>query len=105
MFKRPVRGPPLALTALAGATAAASRLVARGAVTIDTGIGRRLQPLGPLSWKIAASRETVFDVIAAPCLQRTPHALRNKLKVWERGSDMALASQFTPLGRYCVTTT
>ena len=102
---RPRPRPLLALTALAGAAAAASRLVARGTVTVDTGIGRRLQPLGPLSWQIAASRETVFDVIAAPYLQRTPVALRHKLEVWERGSDTALAAHFTPLGRDGVTTT
>ena len=40
--------------------------------------------------------ETVFDVIAAPYLGRTPRALAGKLAVWERGSDMALAAHFTP---------
>ena len=41
------------------------RLLARGALTIDIGVGRRLRPLGPLTWTISAPPELVFDVIAA----------------------------------------
>ncbi len=76
------------------------RLVATAAVTIDVGIGRRLRPLGPVAWRIAAPPEMVFDVVADPYLRRTPHALQDKLQVWARGSDMALAAHFTktPLG-------
>lgn len=48
-----------------------------------------------MSWEIAAPREIVFDVIAGPYLGRTPHALEEKLQVWERGSDMVLASHLT----------
>lgn len=72
------------------------RLVASGAVTVDLGIGRSVRPLGPVSWTIAAPREVVFDVVADPYLRRTPRALGEKLDVWERGSDMALAAHFTP---------
>jgi hypothetical protein len=43
--------------------------------------------LGPLRMSIAAPRETVFDVIAAPYLGRTPRAMGAKLDVLERGSD------------------
>jgi Polyketide cyclase / dehydrase and lipid transport len=71
------------------------RLVARGDLTIDLGLGRRLQPLGPLEFEIAAPRELVFDVIAAPYLGKTPRALADELEVWERGSDMVLAAHFT----------
>jgi hypothetical protein len=67
----------------------------RGALTIDLGVGRRTQPLGPLVQRIAAPREVVFEVIAAPYLGRTPRALADKLQVWERGSDMVLAEHFT----------
>jgi hypothetical protein len=73
----------------------AYRLLARGALTLDLDLGRRLQPLGPLVWTIAASPELVFDVIAAPYLGRTPRALADKLQVWERGSDMVLAAHLT----------
>jgi Polyketide cyclase / dehydrase and lipid transport len=71
------------------------RLLAGGAVTIDLGVGRRVRSLGPLRWHIAAGREIVFDVIADPYLGRTPRALEDKLRVWERGSDMVLAAHFT----------
>lgn len=77
----------------------AFRLVASGAVTVDTGVGRRVRPLGPVSWQIAASRETVFDVIARPYLGRTPRALQDKLRVWERTSDMVLAEHLTQVAR------
>ena len=89
------RGTLAALTALAGF--GAYRLVARGAATIDVGVGRRVRGLGPRSWDIAADRELVFDVIADPYLGRTPRALEDKLAVWERGSDMVLAAHFTPV--------
>jgi hypothetical protein len=75
----------------------AYRLLASGALTIDVGIGRRTRNLGPVSWQIAAAPETVFDVIAWPYLGRTPRALQDKLEVWERGTDMALAAHFTPV--------
>ena len=39
----------------------------------------------------------VFDVIAGPYLGRTPRGLGEKLKVWERGTDMVLAAHFTPV--------
>lgn len=73
-------------------------LALRGSLTIDLGVGRRVRPLGPIRVSIAAPRETVFDVIAAPYLHKTPRAMRHKLEVLERGSDMALAAYHTPLG-------
>jgi len=80
-----------------------SRLLARGALTIDTGIGRRIRQLGPVDFEISAPREVVFDVIAAPYLGRTPRALGGELEVLERGSDMVLAAHFTEVK--CGTTT
>jgi hypothetical protein len=81
----------------------AYRLVASGALTLDLDVGRRLQPLGPLDWTIAAPPELVFDIIAAPYLGRTPRALAEKLQVWERGSDLVLAAHLTQVK--CGTTT
>lgn len=95
----------LRVGALVAGAAAGYALVVRGALTLDLGIGRSLRPLGPLRMHIAAPRETVFDVIAAPYLGRTPRAMADKLQVWERGSDMALAAHFTPVGRGLVATT
>jgi hypothetical protein len=71
------------------------RLYASGAITVDTGVGRRVRDLGPLTWQIAADRETVFDVIASPYLGKTPRSMKEHLHVWERGTDMALAAHFT----------
>jgi hypothetical protein len=79
-------------------------LLVRGELTLDLGVGRRLRPLGPIERTIAAPPETVFDVIAAPYLERTPRALQGKLDVWERGSDMALAAHMTTTGRVTTTT-
>ncbi len=73
----------------------AYRWYASGAVTIDSGVGRRIRGLGPVTWKITADRETVFDVIAGPYLGQTPRSMKNQLDVWERGTDMVLAAHFT----------
>ena len=67
----------VSLAAAAGGYA----LLVRGALTLDLGIGRRVRPLGPITRTIAAPPETVFDVIAAPYLGRTPRALAGKLEV------------------------
>jgi hypothetical protein len=79
-------------------------LLIRGALTLDLGIGRTTQPLGPAAWTVAAPPEVVFDVIAGPYLGRTPRALQEKLELWERGSDMVLAAHFTPVWRLRATT-
>jgi hypothetical protein len=79
-------------------------LVVRGALTLDLGLGRRVRPLGPIRLEVAAPAETVFDVIADPYLAKTPRALRSKLEVLERGSDMVVAAHHTPAGRLTATT-
>src|SRR5712691_5063406 len=94
----------LSAAVVLGGTATAYRLLVRGALTLDVGVGRSVQPLGPLSWHIAASPETVFDLIAAPYLGRTPRALQQKLEVWVRATDMVLAAHHTPV-RNAITTT
>jgi len=94
----------LSLTALGAAAGAGYALVVRGALTLDLGIGRRTRPLGPIKIVIEASPETVFDVIAAPYLGKTPRAMQSKLEVLERGSDMVLAAHFTRVGRLTATT-
>ena len=98
---------------LAGSLAAAGGmaglgyyLTVTGKLTADTGWGRRVRPLGPVSVQISAPAETVFDVIAAPYLGRTPRAMASKLRVLERGTDMVLAEHYTPVhgGRLTATT-
>jgi Polyketide cyclase / dehydrase and lipid transport len=93
----------LAAAAVAGAVG--YRLVVGGELTLDTGLGRHIRPLGPLTFTIAAPRETVFDVIAAPYLGRTPRAIAEEIEVLERGGDMVLAAHRTPVGGRMVATT
>lgn len=87
--------PVVAGCALALGLRRAYRLLASGALTLDLGVGRRPQALGPVVQPIGAPPEVVFEVIAAPYLRRTPRALADKLQVYERGSDMVLAAHFT----------
>jgi hypothetical protein len=89
-----------AVAAVAGLWA----LLVRGSLGLDVGVGRRLRPLGPLTVSVDASRETVFEVISAPYLGRTPKALGDKLRVLERGSDMVLAAHFTEVRGLVATT-
>jgi hypothetical protein len=96
--------PIIAASALAFGLLKVYRLLASGALTLDLGIGRRLQPLGPLLETIGGPPDVVFDMIAAPYLGRTPRALADKLEVWEQASDMVLAAHFTQV-RCGITTT
>jgi hypothetical protein len=59
-------------------------LVVTGKLTIDTGWGRRVRPLGPCGVQVAAPAATVFDVIAAPYLGRTSRAMAGQLRVLQR---------------------
>ena len=92
---RRIASLPWVLAAAAGGYA----LVVRGALTLDLGVGRRVRPLGPITRTIAAPPDIVFDTIASPYLHRTPRAMDDKLRVWERGTDMVLAQHLTSTGR------
>ncbi|APU43433.1 SRPBCC family protein [Streptomyces sp. TN58] len=98
-------GRLMAVGAMGGAAAGYVGLVT-GAVPLDLGVGRRTRPLGPQHVVIAAPRETVFEVIAQPYLGRATRAMREKVAVLERGSDMVLAAHRTPVagGRLTATT-
>jgi len=96
----------LTLAAAAGGGVVAGYLgLVTGALAPDVGVGRRTRPLGPQAVDIAASREAVFEVIAQPYLGRTTRAMREKVRVLERGSDMVLAAHFTPVAGGRLTTT
>jgi hypothetical protein len=88
----------LAVGAAAGGGLVAGYLgLVSGAVSLDVAVGRRVRPLGRQIVDIAAPRDVVFDVVARPYLGRTPRAMREKLRVLERGSDLVLAEHYTPL--------
>ena len=72
-------------------------LVVTGKLTLDTGWGRRVRPLGPFAVEVGAPAATVFDVIAGPYLGRTPRAMAGKLQVLDRGAGMVLAEHYTPV--------
>ena len=80
-------------------------LTVTGKLTLDTGMARRVRPLGPLTIRVAAPVDVVFDVIAQPYLGRTPRAMAGKLRVLERGSNMVLAEHYTPVHGSRITTT
>jgi hypothetical protein len=80
-------------------------LAVRGDLTLDVGWGRTRRPLGPFGVDVAARKETVFAVIADPYLDRTPHAMADKLQVIEKGSDMVLAAHHTRVGKKLIATT
>src|SRR5918994_4827489 len=86
---------PVRAAAATSLLAVGAGLVSRAGLTLDIGVGRRLRPLGPIALEIAAAPDVVFDVIAAPYLERTPRAMRGKLEVLERGADLVLAAHFT----------
>ncbi len=89
----------LATAALAAATAAGGYVgLVTGRLSLDLRIGRRTRPLGPIEVDIAAPRETVFAVAAAPYAERRPRALREKVDILERTDRMVLAAHHTPVG-------
>jgi hypothetical protein len=69
-----------------------------GRLTLDLGIGRRTRPLGPRHLDIAAPRETVFAVAAAPYADRQTRAMREKVEILERAGQMVLAAHRTAVG-------
>lgn len=88
------------LASAAGAAGVAGYVgLVTAVVPVDLGVGRRRRPLGPLSVRISADRDTVFDVLAAPYLGRQTRALADKIQILERGSDMVLAAHRTPVHR------
>jgi Polyketide cyclase / dehydrase and lipid transport len=92
-----IRGGAAAAAAAGGLAGLGYYLVVTGKLTIDTGWGRRVRPLGPFGVEVAAPAGTVFDVIAAPYLSRTPRAMSGKLQVLQRGTGMVLAEHYTPV--------
>src|SRR5260370_10011907 len=92
-----VRGGAAAVAAAGGWVGRGYSLVVTDKLTIDTGWGRRVRPLGRFGVEVAAPATTVFDVIAVPYLGRTPRAMAGKLPVLQRGTDRVRAEHYTPV--------
>ncbi len=84
----------LALVLLLG-VAALVRLMRVGKLTLDTGWGRTVHPLGPIVVAVDAPQTLVYEQISAPYLGRTPQSLRGHLEVVDRGDDLVLARHWS----------
>jgi hypothetical protein len=71
------------------------RLMRVGTLTLDTGWGRTIHPLGPIVVDVEAPRDLVYEQISAPYLGRTPQSLRGHLEVVDRGGDLVLARHWS----------
>ncbi len=85
------------ILASAAAGLAGMFLISRGRIHLDLGWGRSLHPLGPVTVQINAPRDLVFEQISSPYLGQMPAALRSKLKVLEKGSNLVVAEHRTKL--------
>jgi hypothetical protein len=91
------------LSALLMASGAALFMgLATGRLHLDLGFGRSLHELGPIVVAIAAPRELVFEMIAAPYLGRSPAP---GIEVLAGGEDLIVARHHTPVHFYTAQTT
>jgi hypothetical protein len=83
---------------LIGGVATMFLLLAMGRLHLDLGWGRSVHELGPIEVRIAAPRELVFELIAAPYLGRAPRG--TGIEVLARGTDLAVARHHTKVHFY-----
>lgn len=77
-------------------------LLAMGRLHLDLGWGRSLHELGPITVRIAAPRELVFEIIAAPYLGRTPGT--SGIEVVARNDALVVATHHTRVHFYTART-
>jgi hypothetical protein len=82
--------------------AGAFLLLAMGRLHLDLGWGRSFHELGPITISIAAPRELVFEIIAAPYLGRAPAG--SGIDVLARSSRLVVAAHHTPVHFYTART-
>lgn len=92
------------LVVLVAGVATLVALMSLGRLTLDLRWGRSLHPLGPITLRVAAPRDLVFEQLATAYLGRTPREVREHLEVLERGDDMVLALHRTPVHFYTAET-
>jgi hypothetical protein len=83
-------------------TAGMFLLLAMGRLHLDLGWGRSLHELGPITVPIAAPRELVFEIIAAPYLGRTPGG--SGIEVVARSDALVVATHHTRVHFYTART-
>jgi Polyketide cyclase / dehydrase and lipid transport len=77
-------------------------LLAMGRLHLDLGWGRSLHELGPITIRIAAPRDLVFEIISAPYLGRTPGG--SGIEVVARGDTLVVATHYTKVHAYTART-
>jgi hypothetical protein len=77
-------------------------LLAMGRLHLDLGWGRSFHELGPIALPIAASRELVFEVIAAPYVGRAPRG--SGIEVLARDGSLVVAAHHTKVHFYTART-
>lgn len=82
---------------VAAGGAAVFFLASRGLLALDLGIGRSVHPLGPITVRIRAPRDLVFEIVAAPYLGTLPASMEGKIEILERHGDLVVALHRTPL--------
>jgi hypothetical protein len=82
--------------------AAGFLLLAMGRLNLDLGWGRSIHPLGPIKVRIAAPRDLVFEMIAAPYTGRTPRG--TGIEVIARSDSLVVAAHHTKLHFYTART-
>ena len=87
---------------LIGLIAGMFLLLAMGRLHLDLGWGRSVHELGPITIRIGAPRELVFELIAAPYTGRTPAA--SGIEVLARGDDLVVARHHTRVHFYAART-
>jgi Polyketide cyclase / dehydrase and lipid transport len=75
-----------------------------GRLTIDLGWGRSVHPLGPIALTVAAPRDTVFQVLAAPYRERAPREVREQVELLDSGEGLVVAAHHTRLRGFTSTT-
>ncbi len=77
-------------------------LMARGTLTLDLGWGRSRHPLGPITVRLTAPRDLVFEMIQAPYVGRTPEG--SGIEIIARGGGLVVAAHHTRVHFYTART-
>jgi hypothetical protein len=77
-------------------------LLAMGRLHLDLGWGRSVCELGPITIRIAAPRDLVFEIIGAPYLGRTPRG--SGIEVLARSDALVIAAHHTRVHFYTART-
>jgi hypothetical protein len=86
---------------LIGLIAGAFLLLAMGRLHLDLGWGRSIHPLGPITIRVDAPRELVFEILAAPYLER---ARSPGIEILARDRRLTVAAHHTKVHFYTART-